>query len=76
MRQGCACRNKAIVADAYRCYEVDVCPDKTVVADLRLVLNLAVIIAKHRAATYVCALPDGGIADIGQVRGLGAVPNR
>ena len=39
------------------------------------VLHQAVIVCKNRACTNVCALTDGGVTNVGQVRDLSAIAN-
>ena len=64
---------KRTVAQLDRRNEVGIAADEAVVTDLGAVLVIAVVVDNDRAAAEVDALADGCIADIGQVRNLGAV---
>lgn len=64
---------KRTVAQLDRRNEVGIAADEAVVTDLGAVLVIAVVVDNDRAAAEVDALADGRIADIGQVRNLGAV---
>ena len=61
------------VAQLYRGDQIGVAADEAVVADDGLVLDVAVIVDDNRAAAEVYALADRCVADVGQVRNLGAV---
>lgn len=64
---------KRTVAQLDRRNEVGIAADEAVVTDLGAVLVIAVVVDNDRAAAEVDALADGRVADIGQVRNLGAV---
>ena len=50
----------------------DVGPDEDVVAYLGAALVLAVVVAGNGAATYVDPRAEAGVAEVGEVRDLGA----
>ena len=69
-------RHVGALPDANGGDELAVAPDEDVVLDNRSIFAEAVIIAGDRAGPDVDVAPDGGVAQVGQVRGLGAVAQR
>src|SRR5438874_498398 len=67
-----ACGRPGVVADGDRGHQRDVDPSVYVLADLGAVLVLPVVVGGDGAGPEIRSLPHIGIADVGQVRDLGA----
>src|SRR5262245_37411829 len=67
--------DEGIVSDGDGRHDAAVAAHERAVADRRLVLVGAVVVDDDHAGTDVDTVADGGVADVGQVAGLGPTPD-